>query len=153
MDNHTKIFPVLRRHYQAKRLRVQKNTTPSDAIIAGAKQIMSKPFYMTWSSAIPEVALQEELTFSAFRLCILLVGVRGDFWNGRGQFLPDMQVEKEYSLCGFADLAFTVLLDAEIIQELKPYLEDPEAAKLQKQAERTAMLEEYQKIRDRIDGK
>ena len=153
MENHRQIFAVLARHQRAGDglISVRQNPHVTPAIVAAAKMMMHKPFFRSWHSAIPELALKEEDTFTAFWPTILIAGPQSDrlqqFWDGGGNFLANVRAGAEHRFCGYADLSFTVVLSQRVFDELQPLLENPQLTLAERQAQRQR---EQQAILDSI---
>ncbi len=124
LDNHRQIFAILSQLYAAGGIKYRSNPRLSRAVIEGAKLMLFKRFYLTWSYAIPKIALQNELSFGAFRNCIFLASPKAHsvqrYWDGGGNYLDD-----GWRACLEPNLAFTVMVTDYAFSLLKPYLEDP----------------------------
>jgi hypothetical protein len=151
MENQRKIFKILNhyRRFYLSDINVRENRNLTPAIVAGAQIAIRKPFFRAWSYSIPAVALKDEEVFVAFWPTILLAGPQSDrlpqFWDGGGNFLSNLRPGANHTLCGYADLSFTVLLSERLLAELQPHLENPAQSPAEREADvqrqRQAILE------------
>jgi len=141
MDNQREIFKILNHYHRfcPDHITVRENLNLTPAIISGARLVIRKLFFRTWSHAILAVALRHEHVFVAFWPTILLAGPQSDhlprFWDGGGNFLDNLSPGTNHSLCGYADLSFTVLLSEKLFTDLQSLLENPTVANAKREAE------------------
>jgi hypothetical protein len=141
MENQRKIFKILNhyRRFYPSDINVRENRNLTPAIVAGAQIAIRKPFFRTWSYSIPTVALKDEQVFAAFWPTILLAGPQSShlpqFWDGGGNFLSNLHPGANHTLCGYADLSFTVLLSERLLAELQPHLENPAQTPAEREAD------------------
>ncbi len=133
-ENQKQIAEIICRFYKRHDGTVQyrKNTSLDPSIILYAQTFIRKPFFKSWSSLIPELALTCPPIFEKFASRVFLTFKSGKgaewSWDATGnlqlhadlQKLFELQSEQEFS-------AFTLLLAEEIHRVLQEYLEDPSA--------------------------
>jgi hypothetical protein len=130
MENQREIFKILNHYHRfcPSHIRIRENSNLTAAIVSCARIFIRKPFFRTWSYSIPAVALKEVETFVAFWPTILLAGPQSDhlpqFWDGGGNFLSNLIPGTNHTLCGYADLSFTVLLSEKLFADLESLLEN-----------------------------
>lgn len=131
MENQREIFAILAPHYSldSGSVTYQKNANLSAALVSGAQLLMKKPLLRSWSAVIPEMALRHKNIFVAFWPCILIAPSDNlaveQFWDGGGNFLPMVRRGQTPQFCGYADLAFTVIVAGNVLEDLRPCLEIP----------------------------
>jgi hypothetical protein len=108
----------------------RENPFLENDVIQTARFLIKKPFFKSWSSFIPRVALESEQIFELFAQRIYLTAqteeTRNQFWDGAGNYMRQINIADMTSFSGHARLAaFGVLLAEPVYLEICPYLEEP----------------------------
>jgi len=133
-ENQKQIAEIVCRFYKRHdgTVRYRKNTSLDPTVILYAQTFIRKPFFKSWNSLIPELALTCPPIFEKFASRVFLTFKNGKgaewSWDATGnlqlhadlQKLFNLQSEQEFSV-------FTLLLAEEMYAVLEGYLEDPSA--------------------------
>ncbi|SRR6266508_92008 len=131
-ENQKQITEIICRFYKRHDGTVQyrKNTSLDPSIILYAQTFIRKPFFKSWSSLIPELALTCPPIFEKFASRVFLTFKSGKgaewSWDATGNLQLHADLQKLFKLQSEQEFsAFTLLLAEEIYGVLQEYLEDP----------------------------